>query len=107
MLSALPWLILLLPLLAATVIVLITRWWPGLSSFISVVAVLASFAGSCIVFATPGIQPLELTWIDLRPVLYVPLGFVLDDLAKTMLLLVTGVGALIHIYSLGYMRDDP
>src|SRR3979409_1155562 len=104
--ALLPWLILLLPFLAAVVIVLFTKRWPGLSSFISVLAVLASFAGSCVVFATPNIQALELTWLDLRPVLYVPLGFVLDDLTKTMLLLVTGVGALIHVYSLGYMKED-
>src|SRR5437763_5347458 len=104
--SALPWYILLLPLFAAAVIVLFTKRWPGVSSFISVFAVLASFAMSCVVFATPNIQPVELTWIDLKPVLSVPLGFVLDDLAKTMLLLVTGVGAVIHVYSLGYMRDD-
>jgi NADH-quinone oxidoreductase subunit L len=104
--SALPWYILLLPLVTAVVIVLFTKSWPGLSSFLSVLAVLGSFAGSCVVFATPDIQAAELTWIDLRPVLSVPLGFVLDDLTKTMLLLVTGVGSLIHIYSLGYMRDD-
>jgi NADH-quinone oxidoreductase subunit L len=104
--ALLPWFILLLPFLAAVVIVLFTKRWPGLSSFLSVLAVLGSFAGSCLVFATPDIQALQLTWLDLRPVLYVPLGFVLDDLTKTMLLLVTGVGALIHIYSLGYMRDD-
>src|SRR5205085_4974833 len=104
--SMLPWCVLLLPLVAAAVIVLLTKSWPGISSFISVVAVLASFAISCVVFATPDIQALELTWIDLKPVLHIPLGFVLDDLTKTMLLLVTGVGAVIHIYSLGYMRDD-
>src|SRR3982751_4847904 len=104
--SALPWYILLLPLLASAVIVLITKRSPGLSSFLSVAAVLASFALSCFVFVTPDIQPLEFTWIDLKPVLSVPLGFVLDDLAKTMLLLVTGVGGVIHIYSLGYMRED-
>jgi NADH-quinone oxidoreductase subunit L len=106
MIDALPWFILLLPFFAAVVIVLFTKSWPGLSSFISVTAVLASFVGGCIVFATPHLETLELTWLDLRPVLYVPLGLVLDDLAKTMLVLVTGIGALIHIYSLGYMRDD-
>src|SRR5205085_1401472 len=106
MMSALPWYVLLLPLFSAAVIVLLTKRSPGLSSFISVTAVLASFALSCFVFVTPDIQPLEFTWIDLKPVLSVPLGFVLDDLAKTMLLLVTGVGAVIHVYSLGYMRDD-
>src|SRR5947207_6349175 len=105
--ALLPWYILLLPLFAAAVIVLLTKSRPGLSSYISVVAVLASFAMSCVVFATPTIQPVELTWIDLKPTFYVPFGFVLDDLAKTMLLLVTGVGAVIHVYSLGYMQDDP
>src|SRR3954468_10970179 len=107
MLSALPWYILLLPFIAAVTIALVTRRAPRISSFISVTAVLACFAGSCIVFATPNLEPVEFTWIDLKPIFYVPLGFVLDDLAKTMLLLVTGIGAVIHIYSLGYMRDDP
>jgi NADH-quinone oxidoreductase subunit L len=106
MMSALPWFILLLPLAAAVVIVLATKSWPGLSAFISVMAALAGFAMSCIVFNTPNIEAPEFTWLDLKPVLYVPLGFVLDDLAKTMLLLVTGVGGVIHIYSLGYMRED-
>ena len=104
--SALPWYLLLLPFFAAVVIVLFTKSYRSLSSFISVAAVLGSFLCSCVVFVTPNIRALELTWVDLRPVLYVPLGFVLDDLTKTMLVLVTGIGALIHIYSLGYMRDD-
>src|SRR5437764_4131164 len=104
--ALLPWSILLVPLVAAGLIVLLTKSRPGVSSFISIFAVVASFVMSCVVFATPNIQPLELTWIDLKPTFYVPFGFVLDDLAKTMLLLVTGVGSVIHAYSLGYMRED-
>ncbi len=34
-------------------------------------------------------------------------GLLLDPLTTTMLLVVTGVGLLIHIYSAGYMEDDP
>ncbi len=34
-------------------------------------------------------------------------GQLLDPLSMTMLLVVTGVGLLIHIYSVGYMADDP
>jgi NADH-quinone oxidoreductase subunit L len=34
-------------------------------------------------------------------------GLYLDTLSMTMLLVVTGVGLLIHIYSAGYMADDP
>jgi NADH-quinone oxidoreductase subunit L len=104
--SALPWYILLLPFFAAITIVLVTKSYRGVSSFISVAAVLASFACSCVVFVTPDVRALELPWIDLRPVLYVPLGLVIDNLSKTMLLIVTGIGALIHLYSLGYMKDD-
>src|SRR6267143_2370757 len=104
--SALPWYVLLLPLFAAVVIVLLTKSFRGLSSFISIAAVLGSFACSCLIFVTPNIRSLELTWIDFPPLLYVPLGLILDDLSKTMLVLVTGIGALIHIYSLGYMKDD-
>src|SRR5207237_2224817 len=45
-------------------------------------------------------------WIDISGVFKVPFGCTLDQLSKTMLVLVSGVGATIHIYSLGYMRDD-
>jgi NADH-quinone oxidoreductase subunit L len=34
-------------------------------------------------------------------------AFMLDQLAMVMVLVVTGVGALIHVFSVGYMRDDP
>ena len=38
--------------------------------------------------------------------LHVDFSFVLDQLSLVMLLVVTGVGFLIHIYSVGYMADD-
>ena len=104
--SALPWYLLLLPLFSAVMIVLVTRRSRVLSSLISVVATLGSFVCACLIFSTPNLRTLELTWIEIPPLLHVPLGFVLDDLSKTMLLLVTGIGSLIHIYSLGYMRGD-
>src|SRR5688572_20483854 len=34
-------------------------------------------------------------------------GFLVDPLSLTMVLFVTGVSALIHLYSIGYMRGDP
>ena len=39
--------------------------------------------------------------------LQVPWGFRLDPLAGMMLLVVTGIGTLIHIYSTSYMHDEP
>ena len=104
--SSLPWLALLLPLGSAGVITLFTRRWKNISSAISVAAVIGSFVCSCAIFGKVEISAPEFTWIDIRGVFTVPLAFVLDDLSRLMLLVVSGVGALIHIYSLGYMRDD-
>jgi NADH-quinone oxidoreductase subunit L len=39
--------------------------------------------------------------------LQVDLAFLVDPLSVTMALFVTGVGALIHLYSIGYMHGDP
>ncbi|MEO7144886.1 MAG: NADH-quinone oxidoreductase subunit L, partial [Bryobacteraceae bacterium] len=43
-------------------------------------------------------------WI---PMLHADWGFLLDPLSSVMILIVTGVGFLIHVYSIGYMRGDP
>jgi NADH-quinone oxidoreductase subunit L len=104
--STLPWIILLAPLFSAAVITLFTLRWKALSSFISIGAVLVSFICSCLIFSRSGTSPPAFTWIELGGVFKVPFGFVMDGLSKTMLLVVSGVGSLIHIYSLGYMRDD-
>jgi len=104
--SLLPWLVLLLPLTSAGVISLFTRRWKNISSAISVAAVLGSFVCSCLIFGKDDISAADLTWIDIRGVFNVPFAFILDDLSRLMLLVVSGIGSLIHIYSLGYMRDD-
>ena len=39
--------------------------------------------------------------------LQVAFALQLDQLAAVMILVVTGVGALIHVYSVGYMHEDP
>jgi len=104
--SSFPWVILLAPLLSAAVITLFTRRWKTLSSAISVAAVLVSFVCSCLIFAHQTGDAAEFTWIGISGVFQVPLGLTLDQLSRTMAVLVSAVGAVIHIYSLGYMRDD-
>jgi len=101
-----PWLILLAPFASATVITLFTLRSKSLSSTISIAAVLVSFCCSCFIFAQPETTVPELVWIDITPIFRVPLGLTFDQLSRTMGVLVSGVGALIHIYSLGYMRND-
>jgi NADH-quinone oxidoreductase subunit L len=104
--SILPWYALLLPLASAIGITVFLQRLKSLSSFVSVVAVLGSFVCSCLIFLQPNISAPEPPWIEIPGILHVPFGFTLDNLSKTMLVLVSGVGALIHIYSLGYMRGD-
>jgi NADH-quinone oxidoreductase subunit L len=46
------------------------------------------------------------TWIQAGP-LQVPFGYLFDPLSAVMVLLITGVGSLIHVYSIGYMAHVP
>ncbi|HET6370476.1 MAG TPA: NADH-quinone oxidoreductase subunit L, partial [Nitrospiria bacterium] len=113
MIENLLWLILILPLASAVTITLVTLKNPRLSSYISVGAIVAAFCISLIPFfrmlsAGPEFQPLDLYWYWLNiPNFQVRMGFLVDPLSIVMLLVVTGVGSLIHIYSIGYMHDDP
>jgi NADH-quinone oxidoreductase subunit L len=101
-----PWLILLAPLVSAAAITLFTLRWKTLSSAISIAAVLVSLICSCLIFAHRTVAAAEFTWIGINGVFHVPLSLTLDQLSRTMAVLVSGIGAIIHIYSLGYMRDD-
>jgi len=46
------------------------------------------------------------SWVPVSS-LKVDLSFLVDPLSITMCLFVTGVGALIHLYAIGYMHGDP
>ncbi len=45
-------------------------------------------------------------WISLSNKIPIGIDFILDQLSLLWLLFVTGVGALIHLYSMGYMKED-
>ena len=60
-------------------------------------------------------EVIQFTWIPGLPfhmanghlaVFHVDWGFLLDPLSSVMILVVTGVGFLIHVYSIGYMAHD-
>ncbi len=104
-----PWLILFLPLLSAAVITLFTLRSKTVSSLISIVAVVAGFVLSLVFINANGMQfhgETVLNWLFIGD-LKVDFGLKLDALSMMMLFVVTGVGGLIHIYSWGYMDDDP
>src|SRR6266566_3449291 len=57
----------------------------------------------------PGGEPVVQRYWEWLPVgdLQVHFALQLDRLSAVMILVVTGVGALIHLFSVGYMHDDP
>ncbi|MBI3244202.1 MAG: NADH-quinone oxidoreductase subunit L, partial [Chloroflexi bacterium] len=82
--------------------------WAGIIASLAsgsafVIAVL-QFVG----LATTGFEPQVVKvadWIVIGQ-LNIPWAFQVDTLSVTMMLLVTGVGTLIHIYAVGYMKGD-
>jgi NADH-quinone oxidoreductase subunit L len=76
-----------------------------LGSFLLVIRDAVGLYGSGPVYPSPYIETCPLPWINI-PALHIDFSFVLDQLSLVMLLVVTGVGFLIHVYSVGYMKDD-
>jgi NADH-quinone oxidoreductase subunit L len=106
--EVLPWVILFLPLVAASIITLFTLRNEKVSATLSVGAIVIGFLASLLCFRAFRWVPREFTlnWLDLGS-LQVDFGLRLDPLSLMMLLIVTGVGSAIHIYSVGYMKGDP
>ena len=108
--SRLVWLIPLFPLIGMLVNALFGRIIGHKAHWIAVPALFAAFVTACFVFARVWHGE---TWVgDLFP--WVVAGAFktavtaqVDQLTAVMLLVVTGVGFLIHVYSAGYMHDDP
>ncbi|HEY3761407.1 MAG TPA: NADH-quinone oxidoreductase subunit L [Verrucomicrobiae bacterium] len=104
-----PWLILFLPLFAAAAITLFTLPSRGISAFLSIGAIVTGFILSVIFIHDNGWNfngEITRTWLSIGN-LNIDFGFKLDALSMMMLLIVTGVGGAIHIYSVGYMHEDP
>jgi NADH-quinone oxidoreductase subunit L len=88
----------------------------GLNAFwIPVGAVVGSWAIAMFVIATfhgaipEGSEGLEVTlwqWIP-AGAFQVDFGFFVDNLTAVLLVVVTTIGMLVHVYSIGYMRHDP
>ena len=103
--STLAWMTLLLPLASATVITLGTLKNHRLSANLSIGAILGAFVCSLLLFLSASSGESNLTWIAIGD-FNATIGVKLDRLSALMLLVVTGVGALIHWYSQGYMEGD-
>ena len=99
------WLILLLPLFSVVVIGLGAFRSRIASAAISVGAVIGSFLLTLLLVAAGGELHPSVAWLAIEG-LEIAIGLQIDRLSKLMLCVVTGVGSLIHIFSLGYMKED-
>lgn len=106
--NTLAWSVLLLPLLVAAAILLGLKRWSGLSSLLSTGSALLCLI-FCILLARGGEAAVETKaypWIDLGQNLEIAIGFEIDGLSRGMMLIVSSIGFLVHLFSLGYMKDD-
>jgi NADH-quinone oxidoreductase subunit L len=109
------WLIPALPLAGFLVLLLAGRWLgEPTAGWVATLACGGSFAASVVVYAGLLAEDEEArsftqTLFEWVPVgtLQADAGFLADPLSITMALFVTGVGTLIHLYSIGYMHGDP
>ncbi|MBP6602783.1 MAG: NADH-quinone oxidoreductase subunit L [Verrucomicrobiales bacterium] len=106
--NTLVWAVLLLPLIVAATILLGLKRWSGLSALVSTGSALLTLI-FCMVLASDGdaaVETISYPWIEFGDVFRVEIGFQLDGLSRGMMLIVTSIGFLVHLFSLGYMKDD-
>src|ERR1700682_3624114 len=87
--------------------------WAGVTSVVGPGVLIVSFLLALAIWQTMAGVHMEAPFIQ-RYFSWMPVGDLqidaalqLDQLSMVMILVITGVGALIHIFSVGYMRDDP
>jgi NADH-quinone oxidoreductase subunit L len=108
--ASVAWLLFAIPALSALVLFLAGKRANAWGHWLGVGSVLASFVLGVLIFVqTLGVDPEQRTtevslysWIA-SGTLDIDFGLRIDPLSLTFVLLITGVGSLIHIYSVGYM----
>lgn len=113
-LSSLTWLLIALPMAGAALLLLLGRRSNAWGHYLGTLTALGSFGlGVALLLdmmakdtADRGVIVSLWEWIAVGN-FTVPVALQLDQLSIAFVLLITGVGSLIHIYSIGYMEHDP
>ncbi|MCJ7832497.1 MAG: NADH-quinone oxidoreductase subunit L, partial [Actinobacteria bacterium] len=111
---SLTWLLIALPLFGAVLLLIGGRRTNAFGPVLATLLVGTSFVLGLVLFVQMLGQPAQerafdqtlFTWAPIGD-FSVDVGFQLDPLSMAFVLLVTFVGGLVHVYSLGYMADDP
>ena len=102
--SNLAWLLLFLPLFAAAANQLYLKRNAFIASMVSVISVAATFGISLLLLGAKD-SPAPFNWATICD-FSIEVGIKLDQLSTGMMVVVTGIGLLVHIFSLAYMADD-
>jgi len=103
------WLIPIVPLGTFVINIFFGKRLKGASAYISILAIGFGFLYSLgILFRVFGGERLDasLLWVPLAGEMRLGVGLLIDELAAVMLLVVTSVSLMVHIYSVGYMHGD-
>src|SRR5678809_103040 len=77
---------------------------------VTIFSVLLSFLGSCVLFMDVlnggGFNGTVYTWHTVADARFV-VGFLIDRLTTLMMIVVTFVSLMVHVYTIGYMAEDP
>ena len=80
----------------------------GISAILSYVTAFKYFIGDHVAGAGyTSIKGFEVSWLHLTDQLTIHLGVLIDPISVMMLVVVTTVSWMVHIYSIGYMKGDP
>lgn len=80
----------------------------GISAILSYVTAFKYFIGDHIAgTGYASIKGFEVSWLHLTDKLTIHLGVLIDPISVMMLVVVTTVSWMVHIYSIGYMKGDP
>jgi len=99
-----PWLLLILPITSAVIIQLGLKRSATASALLSTLSVIATLLISLSILSSDT-SVTALDWINVAG-LNLEIGLQLDQLSKGMMIVVAGIGVLVHVFSLGYMKDD-
>jgi NADH-quinone oxidoreductase subunit L len=102
-----PWIILFAPLVAAAFILFVLSRNNTAAGAVGILTAAVACFLSWKVFFDPSLAvTAQIPWIEVPGVFSVPIGIILDDLSRVMLVVVTSIALLVFIYSAGYMRGD-
>lgn len=103
--ASLPTMLLLMPLFSALVILLAHRALKGACVVISLLSAAVCFLISLMLLGTKDAAPMLLPFVEVGK-FKVAIDAIIDQQSRGMMFIVTSIGFFVHLFSVGYMKED-